>query len=205
MKQKTNEMTPNESLIVITEMINNLKEDYKDDAYSFILWGWTITLACITHFIIIQIHCRYEIFSRMGLISMVLWVAFVTAGFIIHYMHKMREAKHKPRNRSLYERFIKALWLAAGLNMVVIIFLCFKFEIYPPVLIMPIIGMATMIMGLMIRFKPIIAGGFIFFAATIIAAFWLYEYSLIVDAVAIILGYLVPGYLLKNTQSVSHV
>ncbi len=202
MEQKSNKMTPDESLGVITEMINNLKEDYKNDSYNFILWGWTITLASITHYIMLLLLHRYEMYSNMGLLSMLNWILFVGAGMAIQYIHI---AKQKPSIRSPYNRFIKALWLAAGLNMVVIIALCFKFEIYPPVLILPIIGMATLIMGILIRFKPLIAGGCLFFAAALIAAFWFYEYSLIVNAIAIVLGYLVPGYMLKNSKSESHV
>lgn len=195
-------MTPDESLAVITEMINNIKEDYRNNAYYFILWGWTITLACISHYFILLLLHRFEKYSLMGLSSMIIWILFVGITYLIQYIHLSR---HKPRNRSLYTRFFKALWLAAGINMAIIVAICLKFEIYPPVLILPIIGMATLTVGLMIRYKPIIAGGFIFFAASIIGAFWLYEYSLLVNAVAIVLGYLVPGYMLKNTKSANHV
>lgn len=202
MKQKTNNMTPDESLAVISEMINNLKEDFKYNGFYFILWGWTISLACITHFIIIQILCRHEMFSRIGFFSIVNWVTFPLAGYIIHYAYLV---KRKPRNRSLYTRFFKVLWQVAGLTLIIIAIICVKFEIYPPVFMLPIIGMATLITGLIIRYKPIIAGGIVFFIAAVISTFWLYESCLIVNAVAIILGYLVPGYMLKNTKSASHV
>jgi len=195
-------MTPDESLALISEMINNLKEDYKNNAYYFILWGWTITLASISHFILLLLLHRFDLYSMMGLSSMLIWVLFVGVAILIQYIHL---AKHKPRNSSLYNRVIKALWLAAGINMAVIITICIKFEIYPPVLILPVVGMATLIMGLMMHFKPLIAGGFLFFTAALIAAFWLYEYSLIVNAVAIILGYLIPGYMLRKAKSESHV
>lgn len=202
MEQKTNQMTPNESLGVITEMINNLREDYRNNAYYFILWGWITTLASVTHYFVLLFLRRNEMYSIMGISSLVLWITFCGAAFIIQHIH---QTKHEQKNSSLYERFIKALWLAAGLNIAALTAICFKLEIYPPVLILPIIGMATLIIGIIIRFKPLIAGGFIFIASAIIIAFWLYEYNLIVTAVAIILGYLVPGYMLKKSKSENHV
>lgn len=205
MKQKTNNMTPDESLAVISEMINNLKEDYKENAYYFILWGWVISLSCILHFIAMVILHRNEMFSIMGFYSLTHWIVFIAAGMIISTIHGRREAKQKPKNRSLYERFINALWLSVGIAMFVVSASCIKFEVYPTVFLMPIIGIATLITGIIIRFKPIIAGGLLFFIAAIISTFWLYEFSLIVNAIAIILGYLIPGYMLKNSNSESHV
>lgn len=205
MNQKTNNMTPHESLAIISEMINNLKEDYRENAYYFILWGWLISLACILHFSAILVLHHFEMFSFVGYYSLANWIVFVSAGIIISNVHRRHEAKQKPRNRGLYVRFINALWLSVSIAMFVISASCIKFEVYPTVFLMPVIGIATMITGIIIRFKPLIAGGILFFLAAIISTFWLYEFSLLVNAVAIILGYLVPGYMLKNTKSVNHV
>lgn len=202
MKQESKKMTPDESLAIISEMINNLKEDYRANAYPFIFWGWIISLACISHFILILLLKHYELYSIIGLFSFLIWILFIGLGFVIHYIHL---AKHKPRTRSLYNRFMKALWQAASLTMFVLAASCIKFEIYPPVFLLPTIGMATLISGLMVRFKPLIVGGLLFFAAAIITTFWLYEFSLLVNAIAIILGYLIPGYMLKNTKTANHV
>ena len=52
----------------------------------------------------------------------------------------------------------------------------------------------------MIRFKPLIAGGLVFWAFGIVCFLVSREFQPLVGAAAIIGGYLIPGYLLKNSK-----
>ncbi len=198
MEPKKKNLSPEESLSLISEMINNVKGEFQQNAFYFLLWGWTIALASVTHFIIILILVRHELFDKIGLMSFINWGVFVLAGIIIQYSHI---AKNPVRAKSLYNRFFKIMWQIAGLTIIVAAFICLKFNIYPTPMILAITGMATLITGIVIRFTPLILGGVLFFLASLISTYFLYEYSLLVCAVVIILGYIIPGYLLRKTKS----
>jgi hypothetical protein len=55
--------------------------------------------------------------------------------------------------------------------------------------------------GFIIRFKPIIYGGIIFWIFSIVSVFILNEYQLVIYAVAMVLGNIIPGYMLKYSKN----
>ena len=48
-------LTPEESFEIINKAISNFKMNYKENALVFLLWGWILTLASISNFIILKI------------------------------------------------------------------------------------------------------------------------------------------------------
>jgi hypothetical protein len=68
-----------------------------------------------------------------------------------------------------------------------------------------IAGIATTTSGLSIRFKPLVIGGISFFIFSIITTFVSNEYIALFVGVAIICGYLIPGYLLKSAKEQQYV
>jgi hypothetical protein len=64
------------------------------------------------------------------------------------------------------------------------------------VILMPV-GAATFVSGIMIRFRPLLMGGIIFWVAGVLCYFVAPIDQYLVGGIAMILGYLLPGYLLK--------
>ncbi len=50
-----NSLTPEESFDIINKAIANFKMNYKESGKVFLLWGWILTLACFSNFIILKI------------------------------------------------------------------------------------------------------------------------------------------------------
>jgi len=198
MKQVKKNLSPEESLSLISEMIINVKGEFQQNAFYFLLWGWTISLACVVHYVMIKILCQLELYDRINLISFVNWGVFILAGIIIQYSYM---AKNPVRALSLYNRFFKIMWQAVGLTMIIAALICLRFNMYPTPIILSITGLATLTTGIMIRFTPLILGGILFFIAALATTYFLYDHSLLVCAIAIVLGYIVPGYLLRNSKS----
>lgn len=202
MKTKKKNLSPEESLSLISEMINNVKGEYKQNAFYFLFWGWLITLACITHFVGITFLVHNEWYDKIGLLSFINWSVYIIIGAVIQYWYR---AKKPEKARSSYNRFFSILWQVAGLSMIVSAFISLNFNVYPTVIILVIVAMSTLITGIVVRFTPFILGGIIFFVAALVSTYFLYEYSLLVCAGAIILGYIIPGYLLKKSKSNQNV
>ncbi len=194
-----NNLTPDESFNIINKAISNFKMNYKESGKTFLLWGWILTLACFSHFIVLKILQSKEAHELMGLISLGNWVVFSLIGFIILFFMERKINKDK-KVYSYLESYIKKLWIVTAVSFFIAAFICIKLEIAPPPIMMLIAGIATTTSGLLIKFKPLIFGGIAFFIFSIATTFVTNENLLLVTGAAIICGYLIPGYLLKSAK-----
>lgn len=194
-----NSITPEESFNIINKAISNFKINYKENAQMFLLWGWMITIASFSHFIIIKILQSKGAYELMNIFSLCNWAAFIFTAFIIQFFMIRKKNKNK-KVFSHLDNFINNLWKVTSLSMFIAIFLCIKLEIIPPPIFLLIFGTATTITGIVIKFKPVIIGGFTFFLFCIATTFVSEENTLLITGFAVICGYLIPGYILKSAK-----
>jgi len=194
-----NNLTPEESFSIISKAISNFKMNYKESAKIFLLWGWILTLASFSNFIILKILHAKEAYKLMGLFSLGNWVVFALIGFIILFFMERKINKDK-KVYSYLEIYIKKLWIVTAASFFIATLLCIKLEIAPPPIMLLIGGIATTTSGLLIKFKPLIIGGIAFFIFSIATTFVSNEYIALIVGAAIICGYLIPGYFLKSAK-----
>ena len=92
------------------------------------------------------------------------------------------------------------MWLALGIS-----FFCSSIhqcisKIHLPftyTLISAAIG--TLASGLVMKFKPLTIGGILFFISAIVSIYVPDDYKVLLQGATIIVGYLIPGYLLKSS------
>ena len=192
-------LTPDESFDLINKAISNFKVNYRESAQIFLLWGWTMSLASFSNFLILQISHSKEAFNQMGLFSLGNWTVFIFGTFIIQYFI-LRKVNEDKKVFSHIDNSIKIVWMVTGSSMFVATFLCFKLGIVPPSILLLLTGIGTTITGLLIKFKPLIIGGIAFFIFCIATTFVADEYIALLTGVSIICGYLIPGYLLKSAK-----
>ena len=60
-----NSLTPEESFDIINKAISNFKMNYKENSKVFLLWGWILTLASLSSFIILKIVSSWEAHELM--------------------------------------------------------------------------------------------------------------------------------------------
>jgi hypothetical protein len=192
--------TPEESLDLINKHISNFKLNYKESGKIFLLWGWILTLASFSNFVILKILHSKEAYELMGPLSLVNWVVFVLIGFIILYFMDRKINRGKKAYSSL-EGYIKNLWIVAAFSFFIGTFICFNLGITPPPIMLLIAGIATTTSGLLIKFRPVILGGIAFFVFSIAASYISNEYISLIVGLAIICGYLIPGYFLKSAKA----
>ncbi len=189
-------LTPEESFDLINKAISNFKMNYKESGKTFLLWGWILTLASFSNFIILKILYAKEVYNLMGPFSFYNWVVFSLIGFIILFFMERKINKDK-KVYSYLDIYIKKLWIVTASSFFIAIVLCIKLEIAPPPIMLLIGGIATTTTGLLIKFRPLIIGGMSFFIFSIATTFVSNEYIALIVGVAIICGYLIPGYFLK--------
>jgi hypothetical protein len=192
-------ITPEESFDIITKAISNFKTNYKEHAQIFLLWGWTMTLAGLSHFIVLKILLVNEAYNVMGLFSFVNWGLFTLVGFIIHFF-MLRKIDRNKKVYSYLDSFYTRLWQATAISFFVAVFLCVKLEIAPPAIMLLIAGLATTASGLIIKFRPLILGGLAFFVFSIASTFVSIEYTTLISSAALFCCYVIPGYFLKYAK-----
>ena len=99
------------------------------------------------------------------------------------------------------DRYIKIVWITAGLLMGLMVFLSFKVGAFPTPFILGVTAMATAVSGLMVRFRPLVIGALVFLVAAIVSIYLKGTEQLLVFAVALVLGYLIPGYILRSSKN----
>ena len=82
MKNSEKTLSPEESLDLISKTIANFKRNYKSDSYAFLLWGWIIIIASLSHFVIIKYLVYLELYNKINLFSLLNWGIFIVIGYI---------------------------------------------------------------------------------------------------------------------------
>lgn len=186
MESTEKELTQEESLRIIHEMISAAKNDVKADSFIFLLWGWLVFVASIAQFVLILMEKEYNSMPWM----------LMPIGGVITVIYSVRKGKRDKTKTNVTES-LKYTWIAFTAALFIIMFFN-TMEIWQVLpCIMVLYGMGLFLSGGAIQFKPLIAGG-IFCWVCAIAGFEIQNmYQLLILAAAVFGGYIVPGYLLQ--------
>lgn len=186
---KQDELTPKESLDLINEMISGAKARMNENGFIYLFWGWLISICALGQFILLQTE-----YAHMNYYPYIL----VIPAAIYTSIHESR--KHRKEGSPNYtSNIMSGIWIAAGMNMLILGFLfspVLKTSPVPYILI--VLALATIVSGAAIKFKPLIWGGIICNLAGILSIFVAYSYHPLLVIAAIIAADLVPGYILRS-------
>ncbi|HNP20036.1 MAG TPA: hypothetical protein PKL31_16475 [Fulvivirga sp.] len=184
------DLTTEQSLAIITSMIKNAKGNMRESSFYFLFWGWIVTIASLAEFYLNV----YTDFAQ----PYIVWLIGIP-GWIITMIYGARHSKNE--SVSTYsDGLIKWIWIGFTISILIIIFGGKYFNYQITALILLLSGFATFINGLIIRYKPIIIGGASFWIFSPIALYVGVHYAPLVMAIAVLFGYLIPGYLLKKSK-----
>ena len=190
MNSEKENLSPQESLDVITSMIRQAKGNMRENSFYFLLWGWTIAIANLGVYLLIKFTHYPNPFLMFGL---------TIPAAIIAVIYGIRQDKRSIAP-TLLDNINKWLWIGFGIT-------CFIFAIFGrhigwqinPVVI-TMCAVPTFLSGIMLRFKPLLYGGVLFWAFGVLSFLSPMESQFLLAAIAVTLGYLVPGYLLKKSE-----
>ena len=183
-------LSPQESLILITDAIIRTKENIKENSFPFLLWGWLITIASFSFFLLHQ----YTLSQYYFLPFPVLGIAGVIIT-VIYYRKRISTS-----TVSYLSNFLYKMLLVLGLSFFVVVFISVSQNRLPFTYTLIIAAIGTLASGLTMKFNPLIIGGTIFFVGAIASVYVTDDYKVLLHGVSIIFGYLIPGYLLKSSS-----
>lgn len=182
-----------DKLNVIYDMIENSKIQIRENAFFYLLWGWLVLFASLSHFIMIKMDIYY---------SFLAWPVLMSFGMIISVFAGIRMGKRAGYRTHIDTAIIYLWW---GFFFTIVILLAFALSgkipwVITHALIISMYGMGTFVSGGILKFKPLIIGGISCWIISLLCFLVPGEYTLLMVAASIIIAYLVPGYLLRKTH-----
>lgn len=188
MKTDEKVLKPEESLQIIEKMIQRTKSNLHDSSFYFLLWGWIVLIGIIGHTYL----AHFTNFSKPYLV----WLIIIL-GLIINIIYGMRQGKKK-RISTHVDKINFMIWMAYLVSYTITLVFMAKLNYNIVPIIFLLTGNATFLTGIVIKFNPLIWGGIVFWIGAIGLFTLPGNLNIFVPPATIILGYLIPGYLLKS-------
>lgn len=181
------DITPQESMALIQSMIGKARKRYSDNSFFFLLWGWIVLVASSGHFYL-STFTDFE-YPFIG------WSLTIVGG-IISGVVSARQGK-KSQVKGYTDQMYGWLWLSLGIAMFTIVFngQLINWNTTPFILLLA--GVGTAVSGAMMGFKPLQFGALVFWILAFVAFRQPENYQMLIMALGIAVGYLVPGYIMK--------
>ncbi len=185
------EFSAEESLQVINRMIMRAKQSFSRISFYFLLWGWLLLGAGLTEYVLQHVvHFQHW------------WIGWPIAGFgggITAGIYGSRQSR-KQMAMGYMDRVFTFLWVAFTITLAIMIVGSVLNKISPTPYIIVLIGLPTFVSGGIMKFKPLLLGGIIFWAVGIASFFAFKEYSALLFCFSILCGYIIPGYMLRMAE-----
>lgn len=186
MKTESEHLSAQQSLDIITTMIKQAKGNAQKNGFHFLLWGWVIMIANLGMFTLLK--WEYSHPYVVWLVTIPAWIISLYKGF------KTEKAEHVTTH---LDKVSLCLWISFGICLFTLVGFGAKINYQLNPLIITISAIPTFVSGVVLRFKPLMWGGVAFWIFGIISFLTPSETQPLIGAVAILCGYLIPGYLLK--------
>ena len=188
MENEEKMMTGEESLRIITEMINKTKVNISQGSFHLLFWGWLIFACSLSEYLLL----KFTDFTNPYYV----WLLVIPGVFVsmIYGFVSGRKARVHTYADMLY------MWTWMGfLFAAIVLFIVHskRMETVAPYILL-LAGFPTFVSGFIIKFRPLIIGGISFWIIALIIQFTGPSIAQLGVPVAMLTGYLIPGYMLKN-------
>lgn len=183
--------SPSESLRVIESFIDKTKRNLRARSFDLLLWGILVSLASLSNYFLLTSFNYGKAWLP--------WPILMVTGTILSSIYHATNKKEK-QVRTFADNFLMWLSICSGLIFFVIAFLCVRQNISPFPFMLAHTSVLILVTGAILRFRPLVVGGILFVASSIVCSFLEYESQLLFCAAVVIVGYLVPGFLIRKEK-----
>jgi len=188
MENQEKMMTGEDSLKIIKEMINKTQVNIRQGSFHLLFWGWLIVLCSLSEYLLYKFTNFEEAYLVWLLVIPGVLVSLVY-GYIVG-----RKAKVYT-----YADMIN-MWTWIGFLIAMIILFVIQSNdmgsVAPYILMLA--GLPTFVSGIILKFRPLVLGGISFWLFALLANFTGPSVSPLAVPLAMLTGYLIPGYMLKR-------
>lgn len=186
--QDRNLQNEQESLAIISSMINQAKGNIGKNSKHYLLWGWLGVVCSVSQFIMLKQEVE---------LHFVPWIILMPLGGVVAFFMAKRDSK-QTQNIGYMDKVLGYLWGSFTFSVIIIMANGFAigWNIAYAMLIL-LVGLATYVSGSVIKFTPLKIGGWFAWALSAAAIYSNLEISVICIALTMLGSYLIPGYILK--------
>ena len=183
-------LSPQESLGLIADAISKSRGNIRDNSFGFLLWGWLIAIASFLYFFLhqytnIQFYfIPFPILAAVGIVATIIYL----------------KRKNSRTTLTYTDYFINKMWIVLGISFFVVVFINVTQGKMPFTYTLIIAGIGTLVSGWVMKFIPLAVGGILFLVSAVASIYIVDQYKPLLHGTAIIAGYLIPGYLLRNSK-----
>lgn len=180
-------LTENESLAVISKMIKTAQQNFKDDSFYYIFWGWMVFIAAVTNYVLLITETNNPTLP---------WAILMPLGGIISGIYSYKHERNQ-KVTTYTEEIMKYVIIAFLASLLTVLVMMPKLGVatYPMVLL--IYAIWLFVSGGAMKFMPLVVGGIINWVAAVVCFYVNYELQLLIISLAVLTGYIIPGHMLK--------
>jgi hypothetical protein len=191
MDDNEKELSQEESLMIIQQMINTAKKEQKDDGRGWIIWGWMLFVASILT--VINLHFKwfslFFFWNILGVFTLIFLSVDLVKAFVIK-----DKARVKTYTKSLFDKLNAGFFICIMFNILAINLGVGHVKGFA--LLIGLYGFWILIYGTALDFKPSVIASFITWTFGFIALFQTdFEVVMLLHAGAVLVGYIIPGHI----------
>ena len=187
-------LTERESLELISQMIRNTREKVEKNAGApFLIWGYTT--------VIISLVVWYLFSTTHNPAWHWLWFGIPVIGLPL-FLLQVRAQEKQPKVKTYVDRIITYIWAVMGTTSFVVAVFAMFYRTPVLFIMLLMMGMATTLTGLVIRFTPIIISGILGVGCSFICFFITGTDQILLFALVFLLMMVIPGHVLNYSAKV---
>jgi len=193
------EITPEQSLLLIARTIEETKTRFKENGHIMILWGTLTIIVFVSQYIFVQIGW-YKLFD-------IAWtnILFLFGG-IYTLLYTWKKLKNKNIPKTIIGRIMTIMSWVFGINLMIIgIFFGHRFGVALGPLFLILFALFIIMIGVSIKFKPITIGGAIMNLMGFAAFYIDPQYHGLLLAAGGVVAMVIPGILLNKAKRKENV
>jgi hypothetical protein len=180
-------LTGQESLHIIQQMIGQAKQQFSDESFNYLLWGWLVFAASLGQYILAYAEFEY---------SYMVWL-LMPLGAIVATIYNMRKNR-KETVKTYIDEFFNYALVAFFVCLCIVLINQGKLGMSCYPMIMMVYGMWLYISGGSLKFKPFVFGGIANWILACAAFYVDLGTQLLLLALAVLVGYIIPGHMLRS-------
>ncbi len=190
---KEENLSGSQSIELIQSMINRARNQFSENGHLYLVWGWVVLICSILEFILI----RFLDHPQHYLVWMLTWLVLI---YQFIYLYKNRK---KEKVKTYTGEIVSYVWIVFAILLLITMIISssqngqYNFRLISP-FILALYGMPTFLSGKILRFPPLVFGGIGCWILALIAIYVPNEFQILFFGLAVIIAWIIPGYLLRK-------
>jgi len=183
------ELSNQQRLEMISDMIHQAKSSVaKGGSKQILLWGWVIAIANFSHYALESLAI-----SQAYLVWLIVFPVAI-------YSAVLGARRKSSTSMGHIDRMYGQVWLSVGVSIFITLILMKELNYFHNPIILSFAGVGMYVTGKLLRFRPIIMGSIVLWLCALLEWQLPIASHYLVSGIAIVLGYLIPGYLLQRSE-----